>query len=398
MAPDRHQPVLVATDVAAQQAKVQDHLHAVGPPRVLRDAHAPDEHRVFGVANQLGKLLNRLAAKAGLSLDVLPRYLLRFGAELLHIDRVLVDELVIQPALGKQNLEHSVQERDVAALRNREPIVSDVGAEQRASGGGRHPIACHARLVVRIDQHDLRAEFLGLVQVLGQNGLVVGRVGTEEHHQVGAVEILVRAGRRGDTDRCLHRRGRRRVTEARGIFDVVGAKEPRHLLRDIIYLIGDTARSHEERQALGINIPQFVGEQAVSFIPGDAGETLLALAAQHRIGQSAQFSKLGIRTLGQVVDVLQQRRVECRHGVEPQQIQPRHAEVHTVDRPVMQAGDAQRAAVAHALGHHLPRVAKVVLVFPDNLEHVAKMLRLGQANAKRQQLLQLVGTGFLNLV
>ena len=58
----------------------------------------------------------------------------------------------------------------------------------------------------------------------------------------------------------------------------------------------------------------------------------------------------------------------------------------------MQAGDAQRAAVAHALGNHLPRIAKVVLVFPDNLEHVAKMLRLGQANAERQQLLQLVGT------
>ncbi len=104
MAPNRHQPVLVATDVATQQAKVQDHLHTVGPPRVLRDAHAPDEHSVFGVANQSGKFLNRLTAKAGLSLDVLPRYLLRFCTELLHIDRVLINELFIQPALGKQNL------------------------------------------------------------------------------------------------------------------------------------------------------------------------------------------------------------------------------------------------------------------------------------------------------
>ena len=236
------------------------------------------------------------------------------------------------------------------------------------------------------------------MQVLGHHRLVVGRVGAEEHDQIRAVQILVATGCRCDTDRCLHRRGRWRVAETCGIFDVVCAKKTSHLLSHIIHLVGDPARSHEERQALGINILQFVGKQAVRFIPGDAGETLLALAAQHRIRQSAQFSKLSIRTLGQAVDVLQQRRVECRHGVEPQQIQSRHAEVHTVDRPVMQAGDAQRAAVAHALGHHLPRVAKVVLVFPDNLEHVAKMLRLCQANAKRQQLLQLVGTGFLNLV
>ena len=67
MPADRHHAVLVASDVAAGEREVQDHLHGVGAERVLRDAHAPDEHGVLRVADQLGELLNARAAEPGLS-------------------------------------------------------------------------------------------------------------------------------------------------------------------------------------------------------------------------------------------------------------------------------------------------------------------------------------------
>ena len=47
---DRHQPGAVAPDVAAGEADVHDRLDTVDAVGVLRDAHAPDEHRAVAPA------------------------------------------------------------------------------------------------------------------------------------------------------------------------------------------------------------------------------------------------------------------------------------------------------------------------------------------------------------
>ncbi len=47
-----------------------------------------------------------------------------------------------------------------------------------------------------------------------------------------------------------------------------------------------------------------------------------------------------------------------------------------LNRPIVQARYAERAAIAHALGDHLVGVRQIVAVLPDDPEHVAKMLRL----------------------
>ena len=44
MAANRHQPAFVAAHPAAQQTEIQNHRHRVAAERVLRDAHAPDQH------------------------------------------------------------------------------------------------------------------------------------------------------------------------------------------------------------------------------------------------------------------------------------------------------------------------------------------------------------------
>ena len=205
---DRHEPVFVATHVATEEAEVHDHLHPVCSPRVLGDAHAPDQYRIFRVTDQFGKLVDDGLRQAGLLKDIIPRNLGRRLPDLLHIDGVPLDELMIQPVVFKKNLQHAVQEGDVASLRYREPVVSDVRAEQRAVGRGRNPVLFHRRFVVGIYQRDFCAQFFCLVQVLGHHRLIVRRVGTKKNDQVRAVHVRVTARRRGVSDCRLHGSGR----------------------------------------------------------------------------------------------------------------------------------------------------------------------------------------------
>ncbi len=54
----------------------------------------------------------------------------------------------------------------------------------------------------------------------------------------------------------------------------------------------------------------------------------------------------------------------------------------TLDSPIVEAGDAEGAAVAHAAGDDFPSVGEVVAVFPDDSEHVAEVLRFGVTEAE----------------
>ena len=57
--------------------------------------------------------------------------------------------------------------------------------------------------------------------------------------------------------------------------------------------------------------------------------------------------------------------------------------MHAVDRPIVEPGDAQRAAIAHAAAQNLPGVRQVVAILPHDLGHVAKVLRFSAAQAER---------------
>src|SRR4051812_30236938 len=52
-------------------------------------------------------------------------------------------------------------------------------------------------------------------------------------------------------------------------------------------------------------------------------------------------------------------------------------------RPILQPRDPQRAAIAHPLGDHLPGIAEVIAILPDDPRHVAKVRRLHLPDAKR---------------
>ena len=127
-------------------------------------------------------------------------------------------------AVGEQHLEHAVEEREVAAGVHREELVGHLRAEHRALDVARHPVAIEPRLAQRVDHRDLRAALARQVQVLHEHRLPVGDVGAEQHDEIAVDHVGVRARGRGDADRLLQRRGRRRVADARGVVDVVACR------------------------------------------------------------------------------------------------------------------------------------------------------------------------------
>ena len=68
-------------------------------------------------------------------------------------------------------------------------------------------------------------------------------------------------------------------------------------------------------------------------------------------------------------------------GVELEQPEAGGAQVHAVDGPVVQAGHAEGAPVAHALGEDLPGVLRVAPVVPRHLDHLAVVVGLLLADA-----------------
>ena len=98
----------------------------------------------------------------------------------------------------------------------------------------------------------------------------------------------------------------------------------------------------------------------------------------------------------QLRDIFQERHVELRHGVQAKQIQARHAEMRAFDRPIVQPGDAQCATIAHTAGENFVSVREIIAILPDDLQHVAEMLRFRLAEAEWNHISQLAAPGLLN--
>ncbi len=385
MTADRDRAAAVASDPAAGKGEVEDHAHAVGAGRLLRDAHAPDEDAVARGADEAGELLDAGARQTAGVLELRPFEGLDPSPELRAPGRVGGDESLIGETGGEEHFQCAVEERNVAALGDGEPVVGEVRAEEGAARVRRHPVALHARFEVGIDEDDLRAAAPGLEQVLGGDRLVVGRVRAEEDNDVGVEPVGITAGRGGDADHLFHRRGRGRVAKARGVVDVVGAEEARGFLRHVVDLVGHAAGGDEKGEALRIGAAEARAQTGVHFVPRDAGEAALAAPAHHRVRQPAELAQRGVVEVRQAAGIGEECHVERTNRVEPEKIEACHAQVNAGDGPVVQAGDAEGAAVADAAGDNPPRVTGIVAVAPGDDEHVAEMPWLPPAQAEGQE-------------
>ena len=179
------------------------------------------------------ELLHRRARQARLLFEHVPVEAVRVLAAARRSRRECSSiELLVVPVVLDEDLQHAVDERDVAALRDGEPVVADLRAEH----GARRRLDGTQYRSMPGSRYGLTSTtfvpcFFASLDVLHRDRLVVGRVRAEED----------RAGR-CPTSPCSCTCWRRtpsvafiapvrgRVAQAGGVVDVVRAEEAGHLL------------------------------------------------------------------------------------------------------------------------------------------------------------------------
>src|SRR5881397_2258483 len=78
--------------------------------------------------------------------------------------RVLLDEVLVDPAVLDQVLQHAVDEADVPTRVDREELVREARPEEGAARNGRHPVPLEPGLPHRIHDRDPGALLLRVVQ------------------------------------------------------------------------------------------------------------------------------------------------------------------------------------------------------------------------------------------
>ena len=252
VAADRHQPRARPADVAAREREVHDRLDVVDAGRVLRDAHRPHEHRRVRVRVHAREPLHVGAGRARERFEPVERFFLQLLEEAVEAERCRsVTNRRSMPPSREQLLHDAVEERRrrrrCGRRRTRRSSSCRTSRSRRstAPSSARGP-GSRSGFTTAI----ARAALLREVQVLHEDGLRIGDVGTEQHDEVTVDDVPVGARRRRDSERLLQRVRRRRMTDACRVVDVVRADEPRRLLRRVVHLVRDAARREVEAEAL----------------------------------------------------------------------------------------------------------------------------------------------------
>src|SRR5579859_87892 len=146
------------------------------------------------------------------------------------------------------------------------------------------------------------------------------------------------------------------MAKARRVVNIVGAEQPRHLLRDVIRLIGESAGSVEEGESLGRTLAQVARNALQSFVPAHAMKTRFAAPAKHGIREPAKIPQIEIGKPAKGRYISQRGVIERGHGIDAQKFQAGHAQVHARHGVVAKSVRTERTSVAYAVTKNPPRV------------------------------------------
>jgi len=141
----------------------------------------------------------------------------------------------------------------------------------------------------RIDHHDAGAALLLVDEhALVQHRMAPGRIGADQHQQVGLVEIFITSGHRVGAERAAVACDRRGHAQPRIGVDIGAADEPLHQLVGDVVILGQQLAGEIERDCAGTvardDVLEPVRDMVERVAPGHALHGPLA-AADHRIEQ-----------------------------------------------------------------------------------------------------------------
>ena len=157
------------------------------------------------------------------------------------------------------------------------------------------------------------------------------------------------------------------------------------LLCHVIRLVGDAARREVERRTRRIDGAKVRGGDVERLVPANHAEAPIARAPYHRLRQPAQVAQLLRGQGAQRYHVGEPIRIQRRRRVQPQELQPHHAQVRPLHRPVAKPCGAKGAAVADALGQDPVRERQLIAIGPRDPRHVEEMVGLPLADSSGHQ-------------
>jgi len=179
-------------DLAGHQRERDQAARVVGAVHMLRDAHAPEDHRALAGGVGARHFAQRFGRDAAQRRHFLRREILRVFLQRFVVVGAVADEIFVDQAFVDDGVDHRVQHRDI-----------HVGLELQVAPG----VAVEV-VAARIEHHQLGTGLHRILDPGGGHRVVRARVGADEedHLGLGHVRYLVRHCTRADAFEQRHHR------------------------------------------------------------------------------------------------------------------------------------------------------------------------------------------------
>ena len=194
----------------------------VGAVYVLRDAHAPQDHRGTRLGEEPRHGANDRSVDAADG-----RHCLRAERGDVLLQRIVAARAVMNERLRSEpffddRMHHRIQQRDIG-VRLELQIVGRVPGELRTT---------------RIGENQLRATLDGVLHPRRGNRMIDDRIRADEQHDFRLQHVHHRIGNGARADSLEQRRDARRVTQPGAMVDVVRSEAGAYeLLKEICFLV-----------------------------------------------------------------------------------------------------------------------------------------------------------------
>ncbi len=163
--------------------------------------------------------------------------------------------VVVGQALLDDDAHHGVEERDVGARLDRQPLDRVVGKPDLA----------------RVDDVDAGASAGRLLELDADDRVRLGGVRADAQHDVGLAEVGDRVRHRSASERCGQTGHRGAVSKTGAVVDVVRAdRRAQELLEQVVLLVGALRRG-QARYGVGsvlvANAAELLGDERDRFVP-----------------------------------------------------------------------------------------------------------------------------------
>ena len=201
-------------DLAGGKRQCDQATRVVGAVNMLRDPHAPEDHRAFRCRVQPRDLANRLGIDAADRRHQLRRKLLDvFGERFVTGGAVANERLVDQP-LFDDDVQHRVEQRDIR-----------IGIELEIVSGVARQIAA-----ARVGHDQLHPRLRGVLDKRCGHRMIHRRIGADHENHFRVRDVAHRVRHRARVD-AFHQRGHARsMAKPRAVVDVVRAEAGSHQL------------------------------------------------------------------------------------------------------------------------------------------------------------------------